>query len=129
MRPTWTALAAIGLLMSTACRNRQAPVAITPPTRAYDACIAANAKRTPKLGRGSFGERMGDSLLLMINGREAWRGRYAPCVLELAVDRSPAAADSVRDVVLDNGSDVAARYGIGGPRPAAILITTVPRTR
>lgn len=77
--------------------------------------------------------RRGDSLVFILNGREAWRGMYDPCV---PADRHPpkfdtavqvTAADSVASLEVLQGRSVAERFHVGGAHVTVIVIGTVPR--
>lgn len=73
--------------------------------------------------------RLGDSLVLIVNDREAWRGVYDPCHptaghYAAALDHLIPATDSVVSFVIEHGPDVTATYHIGGRRPVAFVIRT-----
>jgi len=74
--------------------------------------------------------RRGDSLVIVVNDREAWRGVYDPCRpfqgRSAALEHAIPATDSVISVMFLHGPDVSAKYHIGGMGPAAYVIRTAP---
>jgi hypothetical protein len=78
---------------------------------------------------GWFGPRLNDSLVIVVDGRERWRGLYRLCseapALSARVAWMPATADSVRSVQVVHGAAARQTYGIGGTRPSALLIETL----
>lgn len=74
--------------------------------------------------------RLCDSLIIIVNDHEAWRGVYDPCHASpgrrAALDHVIPGTDSVVSVEFRTGPFVALTYHIGGKGPAAYIIRTVP---
>lgn len=80
-------------------------------------------------GSGSFSLHRGDSLVVLVNDREWWRGVYDPCRrvdgLENALRRAVPATDSVLSTQFLVGRDLGAAYHVGG-RAGVLLLRTAP---
>lgn len=81
-------------------------------------------------GPGMNTPDIGDSLVIVVNDHEAWRGVYDPCHpspgRDAALDHVIPATDSVISLEFVHGPDVGARFHIGGKRAAAYVIRTAP---
>ena len=79
-------------------------------------------------GPGAWGPRLDDSVVLVVDGEERWRGVYAGCqppALTGAMHVSlPQPADSVESIRVIWGDSVRMLFGIGGKWPSAVLIRT-----
>jgi len=74
---------------------------------------------------------LGDTLVIIVNDREAWRGKYDPCHpspgrYAAALDHVIPATDSVVSLFVEHGPEAAARYHVGGTRVTAYVIRTAP---
>jgi len=81
-------------------------------------------------GPGSFSLHQGDSVVVIVNDREAWRGSYDSTGrfsdLQAVLNHLVPGTDSVLSTDVWIGRDVAARYRVGGKHPGVILIRTAP---
>ena len=79
-------------------------------------------------GPGAFGPRLNDSLLVVVDGRERWRGVYAICPssrnLQSAIFDWLPPADSIVSVEVIKSGEARKTYGIGGAAPSVLLIRT-----
>lgn len=79
-----------------------------------------------------FGPTVNDSLVVIVNGREEWRGLYVLCTDKRAGAVSSttwrlAATDSIRSLYVIRGDTVRRSFHIGGIKPSAMIIETEPR--
>lgn len=81
-------------------------------------------------GPGSFTFLDGDSLVLIVNDREWWRGVYDPCdtprSFVTALRRAIPPTDSVLSAEALIGRAAVDRYRVGGKHPDALVIRTAP---
>lgn len=81
-------------------------------------------------GPGSFHTRPDDSVVVVVDGAERWRGAYAAFVAPrtFGVDteawETPQSADSVKGFLLLQGDSARVLYSVGGRRPLAWIIRT-----
>lgn len=74
---------------------------------------------------------LGDTLVLVVNDREAWRGLYDPCHpsagrYSAALEHVIPATDSVISFEIEHGPEAAARYHVGWNRVTVYVIRTAP---
>lgn len=111
--------------------HRAAP---SPDPRLSENCHIAQARAADTRihidGPGMNTPNLGDSLVLVVNDHEVWRGVYDPCHpspgRSAALDHVIPATDSVISLYYLHGPDVAAKYHIGGQGPSAYIIRTSP---
>jgi hypothetical protein len=94
------------------------------------AAAPTRAARVRIDGAGAFSLHSGDSVVIILNDREAWRGVFdstgRSTDLQGVLNRLVPGTDSVLSADLWTDRDVAARYHLGGRRPSVILIRTAP---
>lgn len=77
----------------------------------------------------------GDSVVIVVNDREEWRGVYDPCAHDFPLrrgtpngtERAAAATDAVTSLEIVHGRDAATRFGIGTAHAVAYVIRATPR--
>ncbi len=76
---------------------------------------------------GWFGPRVNDSLIIVVDGTERWRGLYRLCSESPAsgtVPWLPASSDSIRNLSVISGDTVRATFHLGGSHPSVMIIET-----
>ena len=76
-----------------------------------------------------------DSVVIVVNDREEWRGVYDPCAHDFPLrrgtpngtERAAAATDTVTSLEIVHGRDAATRFGIGTAHAVAYVIRATPR--
>lgn len=117
----------VATLAAVACNHARPEVVVEPPST-----HSSPRRGTPVRidGPGKSPMRPGDSVVIILNDREAWRGVYDPHPrhgeLQAALDHLIPGTDSIVSSDVWTGRDVAAKYHVGGTRPSAIMIRTVP---
>lgn len=125
-------LAVILVAVVSACRPVARAAPAPDPARSPE-CLAELAREHETGIHETNMPHRGDSLVFVVNGREAWRGVYDPCVradlhppkVDAAVQVT--AADSVALLEVLRGPDVAERFHVGGAHVTVIVIGTVPK--
>jgi hypothetical protein len=93
--------------------------------------VCAPASATGRAGHvridGWFGAGLNDSLVIVVDGTERWRGLFRLCSeapASASVSWLPTNPDSMRNVVVIKGDTVRTTYRIGGLRPSALIVET-----
>lgn len=109
-----------------ACHRAPVPADVTEPLCAPPAVVDVRTSARLHLdGPGAWLPGLGDSVVLVVDGLERWRGTYETCRPERVASLLPRRADSVVSVVVVRGDSARLRFGIGGARPAAVLVQTL----
>jgi len=118
--------AAASSTVSAAARAQTPPRATVspPPTCAPPAAqVPAGRVRLD----GWFGPRVNDSLIIVVDRTERWRGLYHLCSESPAsetVPWLPGSSDSIRNISVISGDTVGATFHLGGSHPSAMIIET-----
>lgn len=132
MRRAQRASALIVASMSlAACHRAPAPPYEATPAECRAAREYENGRVVHIDGPRMNMPQSGDTLVIIVNDREAWRGTYDPCHpapghYAAALDHVIPATDSVVSFVIEHGAAAAARYHVGGTRVTAYVFRTAP---
>lgn len=121
----WGVVSAAVLSSLTACHRAPAHAEVAAPLCAPAAEVEARTSGRLRIdGPGAWGPSFGDSVVLVVDGVERWRGTYEACRDGRAASPLLRTADSVVSVMVVRGDSARGRYRIGGARPSAVLVET-----